>query len=66
MIRVHRAVVFRSTISRCEFENALFKDTDGEGSNECSMFFCGKRNAVSHKICLRALEESDVVALVVS
>ena len=28
--------------------------------------FCGKRNAVSHKICLRALEESDVVALVVS
>lgn len=28
--------------------------------------FCGKRNAVSHKIFLRALEESDVVALVVS
>ena len=28
--------------------------------------FCGKRNAVSPKICLLALEESDVVALVVS
>ena len=34
-----RAVVFRSTISRCEFENALFKDTDGEGSNKCSIMF---------------------------
>ena len=65
-IRVHRAVVFRSTISRCKVENALFKVTAGEGSNECSMFFVEKEMLpVSHKICLRALEESDVVSLVV-
>lgn len=41
-IRDDRAVVFRSTISRYEVENALFKDTDGEGSKECSMFFVEK------------------------
>ena len=43
-IRVHHAVVFRSTISRSEVKNALFKDTDREGSNKCSiMVFVEKK-----------------------